>query len=645
MKIRGKLNLAFCFIIILIIVSLGTFVRSGSIKASLQQASQDMTEATKLAADSVGSKLEVYMDIAKATGEDTSISMNPVATGRVATLKSRVKSYGFSSGNLLDINGVSVEDGENFADREYVKKALAGQVNISDVTTSKLTGKNGISIAAPVRDISDEIQGVVYYRLDTDFLNDLVGSIHISDNSRAYIVDAGGSLVAHTQMEAGLEQSANESTFHEYLGNDSVANTILGGKAGNLSYAVNGVANIYAFAPIANTNGWTVIIEAPQSDFTKPTYDMLNNMMVLNIFMLVIGLIISGCFAAGISRALKRTSNVLLAVSKGDLTVEINSTTRKDEIGMLQNQTAELQVTMKELIGDVTTSLGAIADYNLTLSDIKEYGGDYNKISESVNAIRHMLSGLIGDVQRSSSEVETGARQLADATNMLSEGTVTQASSIQNVSDNIEEMSQGIARNSENGNLVSDRLNDLDSKIKTGDEKMSCLMEAVEKVKKLSSDVSKIVGTIDDIAFQTNLLALNASVEAARAGNAGKGFAVVAEEVRNLATKCQESSNQTEELISACIKAIDQAKVYADETSVILNDVTNNSSEVAGAFAAIASDTQIQSEKAKVVSDEVRKIFDVVQANTATAEEIAASTNILSDQADALQNMIGTFRI
>jgi len=644
MKIRTKLNLAFALTIIIVVFSIGTFIKISSMKVSLEDAKKTMLQETILAADSINARLGVYMDIARATGMDTSFTCNPVDTGKVASLKSKVNGFGFTSGNILDVNGISLSDGEDFSDRAYVQRALAGEVNVSDVTVSKLTGKAGVSVAAPTRDITGIINGVVYYRMDTDFITNLIAAISASENSKTFITDGKGGLVAHNSEDLA-EIDLSELNYGDYLGDPEKASEILSGVAGNTTYKVNGIEYVCGFAPIQNSDGWTVIIEAPVNDFTKNTISMLNRMLMLSAVLIILGIIFSTGFAISISKAVNNVSKVLKSVAAGNLDVRIDKTSRKDEIGELQNDTAQLQETLKGIIGQTTEKLGAIANYDLTSTDMSEYEGDYNKITEAVNSIKNILRGLVINIQQSSSEVGLGARQLADATNMLSQGTVTQASSIQTVSDRIDEMSSGIEKNSANGNAVSERLNSLDTEIKIGDENMGMLLSSVEDVKRISNDVSKIVGTIDSIAFQTNLLALNASVEAARAGSAGKGFAVVAEEVRNLATKCQESSNKTEELISACLKAIGKAKDYADGTFSILNDVTGHSAGVAETFTEIAEDTSIQAEKAKEVSEEVKKIYDVVQSNTATAEQIAASTTVLSEQAKALQDMIGAFRV
>ena len=158
-------------------------------------------------------------------------------------------------------------------------------------------------------------------------------------------------------------------------------------------------------------------------------------------------------------------------------------------------------------------------------------------------------------------------------------------------------------------------------------------------------DIQKIVGTIDSIAFQTNILSLNASVEASRAGEHGRGFAVVAEEVRSLAEKCSQSSKQTEELIDKCIASISAAKSYADNTMESLSVIVSGSEEIAAAFDNISAATKEQALKSNAIKHEVNNIYDVVQSNTATAEETSASSETLSDQAISLHEMVQQFRV
>ncbi|MCI5500795.1 MAG: methyl-accepting chemotaxis protein, partial [Lachnospiraceae bacterium] len=209
----------------------------------------------------------------------------------------------------------------------------------------------------------------------------------------------------------------------------------------------------------------------------------------------------------------------------------------------------------------------------------------------------------------------------------------------------VEEVTERIVSDSENEENVQKRLQELDSLIVTGNNRMYDLDAVVAEVANMSSDIQNIIGTIESIAFQINILALNASVEAAHAGESGRGFAVVADEISDLASKTSESSKQTADLINNCIKQIEAAMTCADATSECLKDIVYNSVQISEAFKTISNDTKIQADKSVHIKSEISNISDVVQTNTATAEETAAATQELSEQAKSLSSLIAKFHV
>ena len=209
----------------------------------------------------------------------------------------------------------------------------------------------------------------------------------------------------------------------------------------------------------------------------------------------------------------------------------------------------------------------------------------------------------------------------------------------------IDNVTSSINKSSEEGQLINNRLGRLEQEIQAGNEQMNNLIEVVNEVEKMSSDIQKIVGDIDNISFQTNILALNASVEAARAGDNGRGFAVVAEEVSALAAKSGEASKRTGDLIEKCIAGISAVKEKADATSLSLSNIVSNSTEIAHAFDEITERTNDEAEKANSIKAEVDNITAVVQSNSSSAMETAASTEELNHQAISLEEMVAAFKV
>jgi len=198
-------------------------------------------------------------------------------------------------------------------------------------------------------------------------------------------------------------------------------------------------------------------------------------------------------------------------------------------------------------------------------------------------------------------------------------------------------MTKQNASNAEGANRLMAEVSTL---INRGKESMDRLTVAIEQMKRSSDSTSKIVKTIDEIAFQTNLLALNAAVEAARAGDAGRGFAVVAEEVRNLAQRAGEAARNTAALIEGSVKNADQGVTVASETAKALNEVTTSAQKVSGLISEIAAASKEQTQGIEQVSAAVVQMNQVTQSNAANAEESASAGEELSAQVEQVNSMI-----
>ena len=149
--------------------------------------------------------------------------------------------------------------------------------------------------------------------------------------------------------------------------------------------------------------------------------------------------------------------------------------------------------------------------------------------------------------------------------------------------------------------------------------------------------------TIEDIAFQTNILALNAAIEAARAGVAGKGFAVVADEVRNLSIKSSEAVQNTAGLIEESVNAVNNGVSIMQDTASAMEKLGEYTSSVKNIIEDIAKSNGTQSEMVDMVNRDIMSISDVVQSNSATAEECAAAAEELSGQSAVLKELVGKF--
>jgi methyl-accepting chemotaxis protein len=250
--------------------------------------------------------------------------------------------------------------------------------------------------------------------------------------------------------------------------------------------------------------------------------------------------------------------------------------------------------------------------------------------------IHQVIRGLTEGAQH----VSAASIQISQAGQEVAQGTSEQASGIEETSSSLEEIASMTKQNANNAEEADRLMAQVSEHVKRGKDSMDRLSRAIEGIKRSSDATSKIVKTIDEIAFQTNLLALNAAVEAARAGDAGKGFSVVAEEVRNLARRAGEAARNTAALIEGSVKDADQGVGGASETAKALKEVTTSVQKVSELVAEITAASKEQAQGIEQVATAVTQMNQITQANAANAEESASASEELNAQIVQVNNMI-----
>ena len=256
----------------------------------------------------------------------------------------------------------------------------------------------------------------------------------------------------------------------------------------------------------------------------------------------------------------------------------------------------------------------AMANGDLTRQLALKSRDELGALGDSFSRMTEYLNKTIG-------VVEDSAMQLA-------EGSSEQASSIEETSSSIEEISSMMKRNTENSMEGKTLMDTTEQALADGNVSMKALTDSLQETSTASNNISKIIKTIQEIAFQTNLLALNAAVEAARAGEAGSGFAVVAEEVRNLAIRSAEAAQNTEKLIQDIVHKIRNDTDLVQETDGKYREVAISTQKVSGLISEIAAAIQEQSEGIEQVNKAISEIDKVSQGNAASAEELSSTISI-----------------
>jgi methyl-accepting chemotaxis protein len=227
----------------------------------------------------------------------------------------------------------------------------------------------------------------------------------------------------------------------------------------------------------------------------------------------------------------------------------------------------------------------------------------------------------------------------------LADGSSRQSAAIQELTASMQIIDQKAKESAENAASANERAANSTAFAKQGDELVTSMLSSIDKVKASSTEISKIIKVISDIAFQTNLLALNAAVEAARAGEQGKGFSVVAEEVRNLAGKSQQSTDETTVVIDANGQNADNVQDAAKNVADSFSTIASNINQMSGIIATIVEMSREQADSISAVNANIGEISKVVQDNSATAQESAAASEELNSQAEMLQQLVSFFKL
>lgn len=348
-----------------------------------------------------------------------------------------------------------------------------------------------------------------------------------------------------------------------------------------------------------------------------------------------------------ISEPIKKCSERLNLLSKGDLKSPVPERVSNDETGVLVQSTKRIVDTMVGIISDMTGGLESMGRGDFTVESSQEalYVGDYRPLFDAICTIIKELSLTLVQIHRSSDQVEVGSNHVADASQALSQGATEQASSVEELSASISDISNDIKQNAQSAEIAKERTEKVSGEITASDSQMQEMISAMNHISEKSIEISKIIKTIDDIAFQTNILALNAAVEAARAGEAGKGFAVVADEVRNLAGKSAEAAKSTAVLIEETVSAVEQGALMADNTAKSMVMVVEDAKVVAQLIEQITDASNEQAAFISQVTTAVEQISSVIQNNAATAEESAAASEELNSQAVEMKQLMAHFKV
>ncbi|MBU2514961.1 methyl-accepting chemotaxis protein [bacterium] len=642
--IKGKILIP-TLVVVTVFMSIAivfSFIRSKSVleKAITNEIVQ-MGDATANHLDSW--VLRTQKDIISASKQKLIKSMF-LSTGNKETvrmdinefLKEQASQYGFyeslvltdSEGNVIASAQVEQIGKISVKDREYFQNSMKGIPFISDVLKSKSTGNPVFVISAPIS-TQNSIEGVLVGVIDLAYFSKKFVNTKQIAGGYSYIYNQKGIIVSHPDASLIMELDMNTFDFGREM---------IRMKKGIIFYTFKGVDKLVSFQPIEST-GWTIGVTAN----SKEAFSPVTNMLTLNIIILVSSiLVISIAIFIIVNKILVPVSDIqsgVISVIKGDLKQRIVVRSH-DEIGKIASILNSLLDSIQSAIGNVIIVMNSVADGDLSRKVEGNFVGEIKDLQIGVDESLSMLGKIIVQVKAIIDRVNTGANDLSNSAETLANGTSSQAANLEEVSSSMNEVSarsQSISQNADSARQLAEQ--SLQA-VQKGSSQMDGMSRSMNEIKNTSSEVTKVVKVIEEIAFQTNLLALNAAVEAARAGKYGKGFAVVAEEVRSLAGRSSEAAKNTTRLIENSTREVEKGVAVAEQTSSALEEIVELVEKVHDIIGDMAAASNEQTQMVVQINSSLIDVNNIVQQNSAISEETSSAVAELTTQAFDLNELV-----
>ncbi len=438
---------------------------------------------------------------------------------------------------------------------------------------------------------------------------------------------------------------------------------------------------VYPFAVPGLNATWVVLVDVPHTAMNAPVKDQ-TVMMVINGVIVLGAVLLALYFAvrALVQRPLGGLVASVRALSDGKYDEAVSGQNRSDEIGSVakalegfrfaladtqrleaeadsqrleaeaergrseseRQQSVSLQ---RHIVSIVGAGLSELSQGNLGHRITEEFPGEYGKLKQDFNAALASLEETITTMNHSVVNIGSGTGEISNSASDLAKRTEQQAASLEETAAALNELTAQVNSSAENARTAADNVNLACEDAEKSGEVVQKAIASMQGIEQSSTEVSRIIGVIDEIAFQTNLLALNAGVEAARAGEAGKGFAVVAQEVRELAQRSANAAKEIKTLINTSAVQVKDGVDLVGRAGDTLHKIAEQVMSINSLIRQISASASEQAVGLKEINQAMNQMDQVTQQNAAMVEETTAASVTLNDEAQTLKALVTRFRV
>lgn len=667
MKLNLSKRITLLVVSVVLVVCLG--LGFGSVKLSSDAVEGQLEESLLLlaqeGADRIELALENNLEVLVETAHRPEIKSMDWATQR-ALLQSNVERLGYFDMAVVSPDGTArylqTKKTAQLGQREYIKNALQGKANVSDVIIDQVSDRPVITFAVPIT-VNEKVAGVLVGAREGTFLNEITDGMGYGENGFAYILGSDGTMYAHPNRDYVMEQG---NIFEDTEGQGEletlgIALNKLGiGNTGVIDYEFTGIDRYVALTPMEST-GWIVGIGAYKSDVHGILNHVRTAILVGSILFLFLGIIMSLLLSRSISRPIVGLASIIERLSHYDLTFDENSEAihymkRQDEIGMMTNNLATMQNNLIGIVKKVTRSAEQVAGSSEELTATSQQS------AMAAEVVAHTIEQIAKGSYDQASDTERGSLEIGELSSLIRANTeyVDHLNISAEEVDHLKDESFEI-------------LKDLIIKTQASNQAVEEVYHSVINSNKSAERIGQASQMIQSIADQTNLLALNAAIESARAGEAGRGFAVVAEEIRNLAEEStkftseialmiDELTQETEmavhrmgemgPIVTSQTEGVDntQAKLEGiakavENMRVVLSSVTHSCDEMEVKRNEMTGIMQNLSAISEENAAGTQEASASVEEQAASTEEIASASGSLAQLAEKMHTDISIFKL